>query len=115
MEGKSWSTALLAGVKYRPSRGPIFGVAYTLSKALRDVEDFQTFPQDQLNRAADKGPADNDRPSARHQLYVGLAGQDFRSPDSSRRDRDCRGRSRPVLTTTSTRKSTIARPRGARR
>jgi hypothetical protein len=67
MEGKSWSTALLAGVKYRPARGPIFGVAYTLSKALRDVEDFQTFPQDQLNRAADKGPADNDR---RHQLVA---------------------------------------------
>jgi carboxypeptidase family protein/TonB-dependent receptor-like protein len=67
MEGNSWSTALLTNVQYRPARGPSLGVSYTLSKALRDVEDFQYFAQDELNPAADKGPANNDR---RHQLVV---------------------------------------------
>ena len=67
MEGSSWSQALLSSVQYRRARGPQFGVSYTLSKALRDVEDFQYFAQDELNPAADKGPATNDR---RHQLVV---------------------------------------------
>ncbi len=67
MEGNSWSTALLTNVQYRPTRGPSFGVAYTLSKALRDVEDFQFFAQDELHPSLDKGPANNDR---RHQLVV---------------------------------------------
>jgi carboxypeptidase family protein/TonB-dependent receptor-like protein len=67
MEGNSWSTALLTNVQYRPQHGPSFGVSYTLSKALRDVEDFQFFAQDELNPAADKGPANNDR---RHQVVV---------------------------------------------
>jgi hypothetical protein len=67
MEGNSWSTALLTNVQYRPQRGPSLGVSYTLSKALRDVEDFQYFAQDELNPGADKGPASNDR---RHQIVV---------------------------------------------
>ena len=67
MQGESWSTALLTNVQYRPQRGPTFGVSYTLSKALRTVEDFQSFAQDELNLNGDKGPASNDR---RHQLVV---------------------------------------------
>jgi len=67
MEGNSWSTALLSSLQYRPQHGLGFGVAYTLSKSLRDVEDFQYFSQDELNPAADKGPANNDR---RHQVVV---------------------------------------------
>jgi hypothetical protein len=43
------------------------GLSYTLSKAVRDVEDFQYFAQDELNPAADKGPANNDR---RHQVVA---------------------------------------------
>lgn len=67
MEGHSWSTSLLASVQYRPSHGPLFGVSYTLSRALRDVEDFQSFAQNELDQAADKGPANNDRT---HQLVA---------------------------------------------
>jgi hypothetical protein len=67
MEGHSWSTALLAGVNYRPQHGPSVGVSYTLSKALRDVEDFQYFAMNELNPVADRALAGNDR---RHQLVV---------------------------------------------
>ena len=67
MEGNSWSTALLSGVQYHPQHGPGFGISYTLSKSLRDVEDFQYFSQDELKPQADKGPAANDR---RHQVVV---------------------------------------------
>jgi hypothetical protein len=67
MEGHSWATALLGSVQYRPRRGPSFGVSYTLSRSLRDVEDFQYFAQDELNPAADKGPSNNDR---RHQVVT---------------------------------------------
>src|SRR5207244_7619434 len=61
------SSALLTRVQYRPQHGPQFGVSYTLSKALRDVEDFQYFAQDELNAGADKSRASNDR---RHQVVV---------------------------------------------
>jgi hypothetical protein len=67
MEGNSWSQAFLSSVQYRRGSGPQVGVSYTLSKALRDVEDFQYFAQNELDPAADKGPASNDR---RHQLVV---------------------------------------------
>jgi hypothetical protein len=67
MLGHSWSTALLSNVNYRPSHGPSVGVAYTLSRALRDVEDFQYFAMNELNPGADKAPANNDR---LHQLVV---------------------------------------------
>jgi hypothetical protein len=69
MEGHSWSTALLASLQYRPGHGPQFGVSYTLSRALRDVEDFQSFAQDELNQAGEKGPAANDR---LHQLVANV-------------------------------------------
>jgi hypothetical protein len=65
MEGHSWSTALLASLQYRPGHGPLFGISYTLSRALRDVEDFQSFAQNELDQAAEKGPGNNDRT---HQL-----------------------------------------------
>src|SRR5439155_712103 len=67
MEGNSWSTALLSSIQYRPQRGPAFGVSYTLSRSLRDVEDFQYFAQDELHPELDKAPAANDRT---HQLVV---------------------------------------------
>jgi hypothetical protein len=67
MQGNSWSTALLTNVQYRPRRGPSVGVAYTLSRALRDVEDFQYFWMNGLDPEADKAPANNDRT---HQLVV---------------------------------------------
>jgi hypothetical protein len=67
MQGSSWSTALLTNVQYRPRRGPTVGVAYTLSQALRDVEDFQYFWMNGLNPEADKAPANNDRT---HQIVV---------------------------------------------
>src|SRR5439155_19113232 len=67
MEGNSWSSALLANIQHRAQHGPSVGASYTLSRALRDVEDFQYFAQDELNPAADKAPANNDR---RHQLVV---------------------------------------------
>lgn len=69
MQGESWSTALLTNLQYHAHRRaiPSFGVAYTLSRALRTVEDFQSFAQNELNLAGDKGPAANDR---RHQLVV---------------------------------------------
>ena len=67
MQGNSWTTALLANIQYRPARGPTVGVSYTLSRALRDVEDFQYFWMNGLNPEADKGPANNDRT---HQLVV---------------------------------------------
>ena len=103
MEGHSWSTALLASLQYRRTSGPLFGLSYTLSRALRDVEDFQSFAQNELNQAADKGPANNDR---LHQLVAQLHGRAsvrlFSSPAWRRTERACRGRSRPVATTTST-------------
>jgi hypothetical protein len=67
MLGHSWSTALLTNVNYRPLHGPSVGFAYTLSHALRDVEDFQYFAMNELDPGADKAPANNDR---LHQLVV---------------------------------------------
>jgi carboxypeptidase family protein/TonB-dependent receptor-like protein len=67
MQGNSWSTALLASMHYRPGHGPKVGLSYTLSRALRDVEDFQYFATNGLNPGADKGPANNDRT---HQVVV---------------------------------------------
>jgi hypothetical protein len=66
-EGNSWYSAMLVSVERRGSRGPTFGVSYTLAKTLRDVEGFLFVAQDQLNPAADKGLASNHR---RHQLVT---------------------------------------------
>lgn len=67
--GNSWYNAMLLGLERRSGRGPSFGLSYTLSKQTRDVEDFGFTPQDNFNRAAEKGPASNDR---RHQFVANL-------------------------------------------
>jgi hypothetical protein len=67
--GNSWYNGLLVGLERRSGRGPSFGVSYTLSKQTRDVEDFGFTAQDNFNRAAEKGPASNDR---RHQLVANV-------------------------------------------
>jgi hypothetical protein len=66
--GKSWSDSLLVGVEGRGA-GRTWGVSYTLSKTLRDVEGFQFTPQDLNDKGADKGYADNDR---RHQIVANV-------------------------------------------
>jgi hypothetical protein len=67
--GNSWYSGLLLGVEKRTGPGPQIGISYTLSKQTRDVEDFGFTAQDNFNRAAEKGPADNDR---RHQLVTNI-------------------------------------------
>ena len=68
--GNSWYKALLLGLERRAGgRGPQVGISYTLSKQERDVEDFGFTPQNNYDRAAEKGPADNDR---RHQLVTNV-------------------------------------------
>jgi hypothetical protein len=66
--GNSWYDALLVSLERRGA-GSSWGVSYTLSKTMRDVEGFQFTPQDLRNKAADKGYADNDR---RHQLVANV-------------------------------------------
>jgi hypothetical protein len=68
-EGRAWYRALLVSVERRGARGPAFGASYTLAKAERDVEGFLFLAQDQLNPAAEKARASNDR---RHQLVAHL-------------------------------------------
>jgi hypothetical protein len=67
--GNSWYNGLQMGVERRGGRGPQIGVSYTLSKQVRDVEDFGFTAQDNYNRAAEKAPANNDR---RHQLVTNV-------------------------------------------
>jgi hypothetical protein len=67
--GNSWYNALLLGLEKRSGRGPQIGLSYTLSKQTRDVEDFGFTAQDNFNRAAEKGPASNDR---RHQFVANV-------------------------------------------
>jgi hypothetical protein len=64
-EGSSWYSALLASLEGRRARGPAWGISYTLSRTVRDVEGFQFTAQDQRHPELDKGLADNHR---RHQL-----------------------------------------------
>ena len=64
-EGNSWYSALLVSLDRRASSGPGFGVSYTRAKAIRDVEGFLFLAQDQLNPAAEKSLASNNRA---HQL-----------------------------------------------
>lgn len=66
-EGNSWYSALLMSLERRGAKGPGFGVSYTLSKAIRDVEGFLFLAQDQLNPQADKSLASNNRT---HQLVA---------------------------------------------
>jgi hypothetical protein len=65
--GNSWYNGLQMGLERRSGRGPQLGISYTLSKQTRDVEDFGFTPQNNYDRAAEKGPASNDR---RHQLVI---------------------------------------------
>jgi hypothetical protein len=67
--GNSWYNGLLLGLERRSGRGPSFGLSYTLSKQTRDVEDFGFVPQNNYDRAAEKGPASNDR---RHQFVANM-------------------------------------------
>jgi hypothetical protein len=68
--GDSWSNALLVSVDRRASgHTPGFGIAYTLSKTTRNVEDFGSTPQDMNNLDADKSLASNDR---RHQVVANI-------------------------------------------
>jgi hypothetical protein len=59
--GNSWYRGLLVGLERRSGRGPNHGVSYTLSRLLRDVEDFQSRGQDPLDRNAEKALGDNNR------------------------------------------------------
>jgi hypothetical protein len=65
--GNSWYNALLLGLEGRTGRGPRFGISYTLSKQVRDVEDFGFQAADMANRSAEKARANNDR---RHQFVA---------------------------------------------
>lgn len=67
--GNSWYRALLMSLERRGTRGPSFGVSYTLARALRDVEDFGFQAQDQNNRAVERGYAGNHR---KHQLVANV-------------------------------------------
>jgi hypothetical protein len=67
--GNSWYTAMLLGLERRAGRGPQFGISYTLSKQLRDVEDFGFQAADMSNRGAEKARASNDR---RHQFVANV-------------------------------------------
>ncbi len=65
--GNSWYNALLLGLERRAGRGPRFGISYTLSRQMRDVEDFGFQAADMANRSAEKARANNDR---RHQFVA---------------------------------------------
>ena len=68
--GDSWSNALLVSLDRRASgRTPGFGLSYTLSKAERNVEDFNSTAQDMNNVNAEKARASNDR---RHQVVANM-------------------------------------------
>jgi hypothetical protein len=67
-EGRSSYRALEIGMQKRPSRRHSYSVAYTLSRAERDTEDWDFLPQDQRNYGAEWGPASND---VRHRLVAG--------------------------------------------
>jgi hypothetical protein len=64
-EGRSSYRALLIGVQKPHSRRDSYAVAYTLSRAERDTEDWDFVPQDQRDWPADWGPSASD---ARHRL-----------------------------------------------
>lgn len=59
--GRSWSNALLVSLARRTGRGPLFDISYTLSRDLRNVEDFGFTPQDSYNPGAELARASNNR------------------------------------------------------
>jgi outer membrane receptor protein involved in Fe transport len=64
-KGNSWYGGLHVGLRKRHSARHSYAVAYTLSSAERDVEDWEFLAQDQRNYAAERGPASSD---ARHRI-----------------------------------------------
>jgi Carboxypeptidase regulatory-like domain/TonB dependent receptor-like, beta-barrel len=64
-EGRSLYRALLVGLEKRQARRHAFAVAYTLSRAERDTEDWDFIPQDQRDYRAEWGPGSSD---VRHRL-----------------------------------------------
>jgi hypothetical protein len=67
--GNSWYTGLQSALEKGHSARHSYTVAYTLSTAERDTEDFTFVPQDQHAFAAERGPAAND---VRHRLAASL-------------------------------------------
>jgi hypothetical protein len=68
--GSSWYRGLQIGLEKRYARGHSYTVAYTLSTAERNTEDYTFVPLDQRNLALDHGPAASD---VRHRLSVGVS------------------------------------------
>jgi len=64
-KGNSWYRGLHIGLRRRHASKHSYAVAYTLSSAERDVEDWEFLAQDQRNYAAERGPAASD---ARHRV-----------------------------------------------
>jgi hypothetical protein len=67
--GRSWSNALLVSLARRAGNGPLFDIAYTLSRDLRNVEDFSFTPQDSYNPGAELARASNNRT---HQIAASI-------------------------------------------
>lgn len=67
--GRSWYTGLQMGIEKRLAARHAYSVAYTLGETERDTEDFNFFPMDNRNYAAERGPATND---ARHRLSASV-------------------------------------------
>jgi hypothetical protein len=65
--GRSWHNGLLVSLERRSGRGPLFNISYTLSRQIRNVEDFGFTPADSFNPDAERARANNDR---RHQLVA---------------------------------------------
>jgi len=68
-EGHSLYRALVIGLEKRPTPRHAFAVAYTLSSAERDTEDWDFLPNDQRNYPAEWGPSSSD---ARHRLVASV-------------------------------------------
>jgi hypothetical protein len=67
--GNSWYNGLLLGIERRSGRGPLFGVSYTFSRQIRDVEDFQSRAPNSFDRASDRALASNHR---KHQFVTNV-------------------------------------------
>jgi hypothetical protein len=68
--GNSWYTGLQVGIEKRLSSRHSYAVAYTLGETERDTEDFNFFPVDNRDYAAERGPASND---SRHRVSGALS------------------------------------------
>jgi outer membrane receptor protein involved in Fe transport len=63
--GNSWYSGLHIGLRKRHASKHSYAVAYTLSSAERDTEDWEFLAQDQRNYESERGPAASD---ARHRI-----------------------------------------------